>query len=351
MASHHGKSSTDPPSPSSMYLTFNANPTTPVYETAPMTLTNGKTTRGRACEICGRVTAVGSRGSLHAFNTHKSACERKRGSLVISHLTNPGDRARSLSAAPSSAMFLSLMIPSHSLTPSLPASPSNSPTFSPAYSLFDVAFSSQDRGALTDSEPPRISVNPTSDDLVSPSVCTGMTVRWRPGTIWETYQFPSHSFVRHSIPQPRFVTIHPNRTRGSSRRKFSRNPSHSCGPSLNANIPIKHTKCLMTFCRGPLASYRTGQVIVRYQLRCDFLISSLLQARSISSSTTSFQYSEPEFFNEIPRSPVSFAVKSTFLEICECMLAGTFSTTCAAKLMAKEIKRYVRLYTMRKLLI
>ena len=54
-------------------------------------------------------------------------------------------------------------------------------------------------------------MNPPSDDLGSSSIslplspssqalqtsCIGITVQWKPGTIWETYPFPSHSFVRH----------------------------------------------------------------------------------------------------------------------------------------------------------
>jgi hypothetical protein len=171
-----------------------------------MTLANGKTTQGRACEICGRVIAIGARGSLYAFNTHKSACEQKRGSPVALYPTNLGDRTRSPSATPSTMSLSPLMIPGTSLAPSLPASPLNSPIFSPIHSPFDTAFNSQDHGV-----------------------------------------------------------------------------------------------------------YHIGQVAVRYHLRCNLPISSLPQIKSISSSTTSFQQNELGFCNEIPRSLVSFAVKSTFL--------------------------------------
>ena len=58
---------------------------------------------------------------------------------------------------------------------------------------------------------PAISINPPSDDLPSPTIalyspqlldtspvsCSGVLVQWTPGTIWETYPFPSHSFVNH----------------------------------------------------------------------------------------------------------------------------------------------------------
>ena len=179
-----------------------------------MTLTNGKVTPGRACEICARVVAIGSRGSLHAFETHKSACERKNGSVATSRRTGFGDRAQSLSATRSATSLSPLMIPSSSLSPSLPGSPTSppySPIFSPIHSPFDIAPGSQDHQAFAGSSPPLITVDPPSDDRgpfpfslpISPpsqtpsTVCVGVVVQWRPGTIWETYPFPSHSFVRH----------------------------------------------------------------------------------------------------------------------------------------------------------
>lgn len=58
---------------------------------------------------------------------------------------------------------------------------------------------------------PTISINtpfddPTSSTIIprstqpyrpAPTVCSGISVQWTPGTIWETYPFPSHSFVNH----------------------------------------------------------------------------------------------------------------------------------------------------------
>ena len=106
------------------------------------------------------------------------------------------------------------MIPSPSPMSSLPGSPtspSHSPILSPVYSPPNITSDSQDYGALVNSRPPLIAVNPPSDDLVSlpdsfplsPSSqavrvpCIGVIVQWKPGTIWETYPFPSHSFVHH----------------------------------------------------------------------------------------------------------------------------------------------------------
>ena len=222
MSVHRGKSPAGPPSPTPLYLTFNADPTIPAYDTVQTTLANGKVTRGRACEICLRVIPIGSKGSLHAFNAHKSACEQKNGSSATSRPTGFGDRARSLSATRSATSLSPLMIPNSSLSPSLPGSPTSppySPILSPIHSPFDIVPASQDHQAFTESEPPLITVDPPSDDPgyppipppISPPVsrpisppsqtpsaaCVGVVVQWRPGTIWETYPFPSHSFVRY----------------------------------------------------------------------------------------------------------------------------------------------------------
>ena len=205
MSARCGKSPALTPSPSPLYLTFDADPTTPAYETVQTTLANGKTTQGRVCDICGRIIPIGSKGSLHAFNTHKSACIRKN---------DPGERAGSLSAVPSTRSLSPLTIPNSSLAPSpsgSPASPSHSPIFGPTHPPFDIVSDPRDREFLTNAELPRIAVDPPSDDLgslfvslpLSPSSqasqtsCIGITVQWRPGTVWETYPFPSHSFVRH----------------------------------------------------------------------------------------------------------------------------------------------------------
>ena len=100
-----GESSTGPPSPgpppsSPLYLTFNADPATPSYETVPVTLSNGKPSKGRACELCGRVIPIGSKGSLHAFDTHKSSCAYKKCSITRPRHTSTMSHARSLSATP-----------------------------------------------------------------------------------------------------------------------------------------------------------------------------------------------------------------------------------------------------------
>lgn len=221
MSARRGESSTrppsvDPPLTSPLYLTFNADLNTPPYETVPITLANGKPGRGRACEICGKIITIGSKGSLYAFDLHKTACQQKTDSLARNRLTNIGDRARSLSTAPSTMSLSPLMIPGPSPALSLSGSPtslSQSPIFSPAHSPSDIT-SDYDATDLEysgpDPVPPVIAVNPPSDDqtpshsrlslplseALSPS-CTGVIVQWKPGTIWETYPFPSHSFVRH----------------------------------------------------------------------------------------------------------------------------------------------------------
>ena len=133
MSTHRRKSSTGPSSPGPLYLTFDVDPTAPAYKTVQTTLANGKTTQGRVCEICERVIPIGSKGSLHAFNTHKSVCERKNGSSTGYRLE---DRAGSVPAMRSTPSLSPLMIPSSTLAPSLSGSPtplSNSPIFSPIH--------------------------------------------------------------------------------------------------------------------------------------------------------------------------------------------------------------------------
>ena len=50
-----------------------------------------------------------------------------------------------------------------------------------------------------------------------------------------------------SIPRSRFTTTHPSRIRRPLGRVLSKNPSHSCSPSSNTDIPIEYMKCLMIF--------------------------------------------------------------------------------------------------------
>jgi len=200
-------SSTGPPSPSPLYLTFDADPAAPAYKTVPITLANGKTAQARVCEICSRAIAIGSKGSLHAFNTHKSACEQKKGSSAAPYPPVFGSHTRSQSVTPSMTSLSPLAIPSPSLSPSLPGSPTSplySPAFSPTHSLFNIESDSEDRGAPAYPGTPLITVDPPSDGLGLltplphlPVLCLGTTVQWTPGTIWETYPFASHAFVQH----------------------------------------------------------------------------------------------------------------------------------------------------------
>ena len=154
MSAHRGKSSTAPSSPNPLYLTFDADPDTPVYEVVRVTLANRKTTVGRACENCGRVIAIGSRGSLHAFETHKSAC---KGPPTTSHPIKLGDRTRSMSATSPTMSLSPLMVPPPGLSQSLPGdptSPPHSPLFGFIRSPFDITSpNSGDCGALADPAP------------------------------------------------------------------------------------------------------------------------------------------------------------------------------------------------------
>jgi hypothetical protein len=79
MSACNGKSSTGLPSPSLLYSTFGADPSTPVSITIQMTFMNGKTAQGRACEI--RDWFEGFPPRLR-YPQLKPACERKKGSLV-----------------------------------------------------------------------------------------------------------------------------------------------------------------------------------------------------------------------------------------------------------------------------
>ena len=70
------------------------------------------------------------------------------------------------------------------------------------------------------------------------------------------------------------------------------------------------------------------------------IIPFLPQARSIFTSTTSSQDTEPEFCNEILRFHVWSTVKTTFSETCEHMLDDISSTTDVARL-SKRVERYL----------
>jgi hypothetical protein len=177
--------------------------------------------------VCSKVIGLGAHGSLHAYNLHVEACQKK----CIRSITRQPERAISLPVAVSMATVpngihqftsLSPLIIGRHLHASL--SPTPSPTSSPT-SLFQPGLF--DPGSGSDNDPPTpiqansvplpnntnpvILINPPSDDLspptitlyspqshqMAPGMCCGIVVQWTPGTIWETYPFPSHSFVKH----------------------------------------------------------------------------------------------------------------------------------------------------------
>lgn len=203
------------------FSTFNVDPSAVPYPIVPMTRRDGKAGQGRPCEICSKVIGLGANGSLYAYNLHVQACQRK----ASIH------RSRSLPVTPSIAATPSGIHQSTSLSPLIVGghlhtsfSPSPSPTHSPSsphMSVFfdigsdsDIHLSASAQVApdplLVDTNP-AISINPPSDDLPSPTIilysprshqptlttCSGVLIQWTPGTIWETYPFPSHSFVNH----------------------------------------------------------------------------------------------------------------------------------------------------------
>lgn len=121
MSTRCGNSSADP---LSTYHSVQCiqHPTTPVHETVQ------KCTQSRACEICGRVTAIGS--SPHALSTHRTA--RGSGRLAFrTHfaLPNPG-----ITRGPCQLHLQFLMIPNPSLVQSLQAPPPDLPIPSPTRS-------------------------------------------------------------------------------------------------------------------------------------------------------------------------------------------------------------------------
>ena len=214
MSPAHVDSSGDPP-PGPHYSEFNADPSVLPYPIVPKPRRDGTMGQGRPCEICTKVIGLGQNGSLYSYNVHVEACRKKPPGLL--------HRARSLSVAPSpttssrshrSASLSPLIVEKHlHVSPSPGTSPTHSPTSPLLSNFFDAASDSGTR-ATPDSiqiTNPSISISPASDDPPSPAVspdspesnlapsvlCSGVSVRWNPGTIWETYPFPSHSFVKH----------------------------------------------------------------------------------------------------------------------------------------------------------
>ena len=215
--------------PSGPHLSvFNVDPSVAPYPIVPKVRRDGTVGQGRPCEICTKVIGLGTHGALHSYDLHVEACRKKHSKSTSSLL----DRARSLPVVPSTtaasggsnrSVSLSPLIVGEHLQASL--SPSPSPTYSPTPPLpsffFDTALDSETRStpAFAQAVPtplfintnPSISINPPSDNLPSsamtlyspqsyqavPVTCSGVLIQWTPGTIWETYPFPSHSFVKH----------------------------------------------------------------------------------------------------------------------------------------------------------
>jgi hypothetical protein len=224
MSSSHVNASNGSPS-DQHYSVFNEDPSFVPYPIVSKTLRDGTMGSGRPCELCGRVIRLGAKGSLHAYNMHVEACQKK----TLKSTSTPSDRAASLSVAPLTSTAavsvrdhrspsLSPLTIGRHLPPSL--SPTPSPTYSPTSPLTSVFFDVESDGDAFPPAPvqviptdtnPTISINPPSDDLqppamalyshqphqATPGTCPGVSVEWTPGTIWETYPFPSHSFVNH----------------------------------------------------------------------------------------------------------------------------------------------------------
>lgn len=195
-----GESSSGPPSQGPLFLRFAADPTASTYMIVEVTLSNGKSGRGRVCKQCGRVIAIGTKGSPCAYTSHADSCKGvkvKKRSSPGSQAAKPADRARSLSVNPSTTSSSPLIIPSPSTTPSPSECPTSPSILSPTYSPISTTFDLQDGGSVAELELPPISVNPPSDDMdslyipaaLSPSSpsrsapCTGITVNWERGTI------------------------------------------------------------------------------------------------------------------------------------------------------------------------
>jgi len=226
MSSSQANPSNDPP-PGPHYSEFNADPSKLPYPIVPKPRRDGTMGQGRPCEICLKVIGLGQKGSLHSYHVHVESCRKK----ALKSAPGPSSRARSLPVAPSmttsngshqSASLSPLIIENRLyVSPSPSPSPIHSPT-SPLLSIFFDAASDGGTRATPDSTlmtpallslntNPSISIYPPSDDPLSPVVapdsprsdqappipCSGVSVRWTPGTIWETYPFPSHSFVKH----------------------------------------------------------------------------------------------------------------------------------------------------------
>lgn len=211
------------------YSVFNADPAASHYPTVPKVLRNGVLGRGRHCEVCSKVIGLGMNGSLYAYNSHVNACRKKHPKPA----STPSDHVESLPVTPSTTTTavpggghrspsLSPLIIGGHLHPS--RSPSPSPTYSPTSPLMSVFFDARSNNDISPSTSvqaipappfidtnPTISINPPSDDLLSPTMalhspqsrqatpvaCSGVLVQWTLGTIWETYPFPSHSAVNH----------------------------------------------------------------------------------------------------------------------------------------------------------
>ena len=218
---HTNPSSRSPLAPS--YSVFDADPSAVPYPTVPKIRRDGKMGLGRVCEICSNVIGLGTNGALHPYNTHVLSCRNKH----RKYISRPSGQATSPVPAPSTTAASSrsdrspslspLVIGGHlhaSLSPDL--SPSNSPTSPLTSAFFDVGSDVDIRlpspvQSIAAHTNPLISINPPSDDTPSstmilhspqshqaaPNACTGVLVQWTPGTIWETYPFPSHSFVEH----------------------------------------------------------------------------------------------------------------------------------------------------------
>ncbi|KAF9778376.1 hypothetical protein BJ322DRAFT_1025090 [Thelephora terrestris] len=164
----------------------NTIPSLVPYPVIPKLRRDGVMGQGRPCEVCSKVIGLGTHGSLHAYNLHVEACQKKR----IRSTTRQPERAISLPVAVSMATVpngihqftsLSPLIIGRHLHASL--SPTPSPTSSPT-SLFQPGLF--DPGSGSDNNPPTpiqansvplpnntnpaILINPPSDDLSPPTI-------------------------------------------------------------------------------------------------------------------------------------------------------------------------------------
>ena len=213
------------------FSVFDMNPSSLPYTVVDHPRRDGTMGKGRSCDICLKIIGIGRKGSLHSYNLHVQACQRKQ---TLRAGRGSPDRARSLSVAPSTTAASTRSHESMSLSPRIIQSQldtSRSPSPSPAHSpisfltpqFFDGILDSVGRmtpasiqmplelPSVSAGANPSISLNPPSDDLLSlpmslyppqshqitSTPCSGVSVQWTPGTIWETYPFPSHSFVKH----------------------------------------------------------------------------------------------------------------------------------------------------------